>query len=58
MRCMGGRGTFVRRAALMRVSDTGPGGCPVLDVLMWLYRPLDRRGTPRVSMVPPPVAAM
>ncbi|GGX47663.1 hypothetical protein GCM10010515_13420 [Streptomyces fructofermentans] len=27
----------------LRISDTTPGDCPVLGVLMCLYRPLDRR---------------
>ncbi|MET9559114.1 MULTISPECIES: hypothetical protein [Streptomyces] len=26
-----------------RISETNPGDCPVLDVLMCLNRPLDRR---------------
>jgi len=63
VRCTGGLAVIVSARAPVRVSDTTAVCRPVLDVLMYLYRPLDRRGPPNgrtatPRMVPPQMAAM
>ncbi|GAA1534270.1 hypothetical protein GCM10009730_49440 [Streptomyces albidochromogenes] len=50
VRCAGGRPAAAEDVIWIIGIGTGPGGCPAPDVLMGVFRPLDRCGARTASV--------